>query len=345
MTGSPSATTPRRSTSPRIRDLLGVLVVGLVVFQATHWITEPGAQDAGALAYGPGIVAAVAGRRTAALAGAVMLALLSTGFQVGTDGADLLDPSVVMPLVLLASAVLLGEAISSRNAYLAEVQRRLAQAQEDREREAERRVTEERLRIARDLHDVMGHTLAVVSVHAGLAADTIATHPDRAHAAVGTIREATRDAMAELRTLIEVLRHPGAEGSPTAPMPGLEQLDELVAMANGGGLEVRLTSDGEPRRLSPLIELTAYRIVQESLTNVLRHADASVATVRITYRERALEILVEDDGRGGNGRSEGGHGIAGMRERAAALGGHVEAGPGSHGGFRIHATLPVEGRA
>jgi signal transduction histidine kinase len=243
---------------------------------------------------------------------------------------------------LLATVLLLGEAVRNRRAWAQEVRRRLERAEEDREREAARRVAEERLRIARELHDVMAHTVATLNVQAGVAADVIDDAPEQAKASLRTIREQSREAMAELRATVGLLRG-GAIDAPRAPAPGLAGLDALVQMATGAGVEVDVSVAGAVRPLPAAIDLTAYRILQESLTNVVQHAHATAASVLVRYDADAIVLQVEDDGHGpahaGNGAS--GFGLVGMRERAAALGGILDAGPRPGGGFRVHAQLPT----
>jgi signal transduction histidine kinase len=259
----------------------------------------------------------------AALVGGVVL--FGGGWQTINDDSDalsVLGRQAIADAALLAAVLLLGEAVRNRRAWANEV--------------AERRVEEERLRIARELHDVMAHTIAGINVQAGVAADVLHDSPEQAKAALRTIREQSRETMAELKGAVGLLRE---AGPPRAPAPGLAGLGALVRMASGAGVEVDVAVDGARRPLPGAVDLTAYRIVQESLTNVVRHANASAATVRVRYEPDAVELLVSDDGRGGNGRS--GYGLVGMRERTAAVGGTLIAGPGPEGGFRVRARLPT----
>jgi signal transduction histidine kinase len=274
--------------------------------------------------------AAVAGHARPAAVLLTGLLAISVGWQtLGEDaspgtviGATLTDAA------LLAAVLLLGEVVRNRRAWAAEV--------------AERRVQEERVRIARELHDVMAHTIAAVNVQAGVAADAIDDDPEQAKASLRAIREGGRHAMAELKATVGLLRD--GEDAPRAPAPGLAALDGLVETARGAGLRVDVETAGSARPLPGAIDLTAYRIVQESLTNVVRHAHAATARVLVRYEPGALELCVEDDGRGtANGTS--GHGLAGMRERAAAVGGTLDAGPARDGGFRVSARLPTTGAA
>jgi len=223
------------------------------------------------------------------------------------------------------------------------------EAMRGREEEARDRVYEERLRVARDIHDVVGHGLAVINMQAGVALHVLGKRPDadrgpdQVQAALVAIKDASKDALDELRGTLAVFRRPD-DGAPRRPMPGLDQLDTLVADMSESGLPVSLDVSGRRAKVSGGVDLAAYRIVQESLTNVLRHAGPATATVRVAYGPRELSLEVVDDGKGSapEAVANGGHGIVGMRERAAAVGGTLDAGPRPGGGFRVHAVLPVE---
>jgi signal transduction histidine kinase len=212
-----------------------------------------------------------------------------------------------------------------------------------REREADRRVEQERLRIAREMHDVLAHTIALIGVQADVAQEALGDAPEKAEASLRTTRAKSREAMTEVRATLGVLREARGEAS-TAPTPGLSLLPELVGAATGADLRVELMVVGTTRPLPSVVDLTAYRIVQESLTNVLRHARATVAEVSIGYRPDGISLEIEDDGTvGTNGRSlHDGHGVVGMRERATSLLGSFEAGPTNGAGFRVRAWLPTE---
>jgi signal transduction histidine kinase len=211
----------------------------------------------------------------------------------------------------------------------------------DRERasneEEERRVGEQRLRLAQELHDVLAHNISLINVQASVALHLMDTQPEQTRPALTNIKAASRDALHELRAALDLLR--GDEQAPRAPEPRLADLDALIAGVRSGGLDVRLERDGPAAPLPAAVELAAYRIVQEALTNVTRHAHAQVATIRLRYDD-GVTVAVTDDGVGGAAGS--GNGITGMRERATALGGTLEAGPGPDRGFRVVARLPVE---
>lgn len=285
---------------------------------------------------------AAAGLRRGAIAGAALIGLWSALVQVLSEGAALLSPTVIMPVVLATASVLAGEAAHNRSRYLAEVRERIARTEAEQELETQRRLTEERVRIARELHDIMAHTIAVITVQAGEAQDALDEFPDQTRAALRTIREASREAMSELRANVGLLREP-AEAT-RKPVPGLRDLPELLQTASGT-LETSLSVVGEVRDLPAALELTVYRIVQESLTNVIRHADAAHVSVVLRYEPSRLTVEVKDDGTGpGKPLLTEGHGIAGMRERAEAMGGRLEAGPAPDRGFRVSALLPLESR-
>lgn len=219
---------------------------------------------------------------------------------------------------------------------------RTAEAIRMREEEALRRAGEERLRIAQELHDALGHHLSLINVQAGVALHLNAEMPDEIRRSLSAIKEASKEGLSELRSVLEILRQDD-ERAPRSPTSTLGRVEDLVAQARSAGLDVRLTVHGDERPLPFGVDVAAYRIVQEALTNVTRHAGRASATVRIAYGARDLVVDVEDDGRGRTDRVDGsGKGIVGMRERAAALGGDVDAGPRPGGGFRVHARLPVE---
>ncbi|HEY8451439.1 MAG: sensor histidine kinase [Micromonosporaceae bacterium] len=244
---------------------------------------------------------------------------------------------------LMAAVLLLGEALRSRRALREEATLRLRLA----EQEHRRRLTAERMRTARDLHDVLSHTLALVGIQANVAAENLDTAPERARQALENVRRATRDAMSDLRSTIAVLREEtGPDGDP-APAPGLAQLPELVESVRNAGLAATLTHTGEPTRLRPAVELAAYRVVQESLTNTLRHADAASVTVVVAHEPGGVRVSVRDDGRGHARRPAvdggAGSGLRGMAERVRALGGTLTSGPAPTGGFQVEAWLPAGG--
>lgn len=215
-----------------------------------------------------------------------------------------------------------------------------------REEASRRRASEERLAIARELHDVVAHNISVINVQANTALHLMDRQPERARSALSTINDVSKQALVELRSVLGVLRQID-EGAPRAPSPGLERLDELAATTRAAGLAVQVEQVGDPIPHPASVDLAAYRIVQEALTNTVRHSGGSRAVVHVEHREAALVIQVDDDGpvRQGTRVDGSGNGIAGMTERAHAVGGTLEAGPTSEGAFRVRAWLPLNGAA
>jgi signal transduction histidine kinase len=225
---------------------------------------------------------------------------------------------------------------------------RAAEGARIREEEARRRAGEERLRIARELHDALGHHLSMINMQSGVALHLNKELPEQARSSLAAIKQASKEALAELRSVLDILRHEEEEEEPASRSPTwtLARLDELVSQAAAAGLVVKTETDGEVRPLPFAVDVAAFRIVQEALTNVSRHAGPATATVRVSYGDRELAVEVDDDGRGPSAQGSapgGGKGIVGMRERAAALGGDLQAAPRPGGGFRVRARLPLEG--
>ena len=237
------------------------------------------------------------------------------------------------PLVLLGAA----EAVRIRMV-------RAAEAARIREEEALRRASDERLRIARELHDSLGHYLSLISVQSGVALNLNQDLPGQVTESLSAIRQASKEGLRELRSVLRILRQDG-EPAPHAPPPALARLGDLVNHAAAAGLQVRAETGGTVRELPFGVDQAAFRIVQEALTNVTRHARTDAATVSVRYGEHDLTVQVDDDGQGRNDGlpPPGGSGVAGMRERVAALGGELHAGPRPGGGFRVTATLPLDG--
>jgi signal transduction histidine kinase len=209
-----------------------------------------------------------------------------------------------------------------------------------RAEEVERYGYEERLRVAQEVHDIVGHGLAAIHLQAEIALHVLAKQPAQAETALAAISRTSKEALDELRATLDVVRQRSG-AVPDPPGPGLARLDDLVARMSGTGVPVTVTVEGSPRDLPAPVDLAAYRIVQEALTNVLRHAVSATATVRLGYAPSEVTVEVTDTGRGSPAGSDGGSGIAGMRERVGTLGGVFEAGPRVGGGFRVYARLPV----
>jgi signal transduction histidine kinase len=283
------------------------------------------------------VTAVLAGRRRAVWA---LSGLGFAGYVVAArldpnrgEGSLLLKASVVAAWLLVVLAV--AELVRTRR----DTRREHARAEEE---ERQRRAGEQRLELAQELHDVLAHHISLINVQAGVALHLIDEQPERARPALAEIKAASREALRELRGALDILRR--GEAAPRAPAPRLAELDRLVANVAASGLDVTLDGGDRPAELPAAVELAAYRIVQEALTNVSRHARARSARVTVRYGDD-VTIEVVDDGVGATGTVEGGNGIRGMRERATALGGSLEAGTHPGGGFRVAARLPVRERA
>ncbi|MFD8199562.1 sensor histidine kinase [Streptomyces sp. NPDC003470] len=279
-------------------------------------------------------------RVAAASAGLLAGVWIWAGLVSGADAmASVVGQAVGFPLVLW------------RFGYVArrtgELTRELRAEQAER---ARREVAEERVRIARELHDVVAHHIAVINVQAGLARFVFHSDAPTARDALDTIEGASGEALAELRRMLGLLRADGVQGADGAPAPGLDQLDEMAARVRTGGVGVDLRVTGAPRPLPPGVQLCVYRVVQEALTNVLKHAPGAHAAVELAYRAGEVTVSVTDDGPGDGRRQgadpdtipeRGGHGLIGMRERAKLYGGTIAVGPRSEGGFGVRLTLPT----
>ena len=255
-------------------------------------------------------------------------------------------PTVVSNALVIGAAWLLGHFVGVRRAYTARLEERTAELEQAREELARRAVTEERLRLARELHDVVAHAMSVIAVQSGVGAHVASTQPEEAAKALAAIEATSRAALEELRRLLGVLRQDSEPQGDLTPVPGLADLDSLLAEVAKAGVGVRLRVEGTPSPLPAGVDLSAYRIVQEALTNVVKHAGPARAQVMVGYGDREVTVEVTDDGRGvgalaGDGRAGVGHGLIGMRERVAAFDGDLEAGPRPGGGFRVAARLPL----
>ncbi|MFI1359705.1 sensor histidine kinase [Streptomyces sp. NPDC020898] len=258
---------------------------------------------------------------------------------------------MVFLTVPFALAWVLGDSLRTRRAYFAQLEERAARLEREREAQAKVAVAAERARIARELHDVVAHNVSVMVVQADGAAYVLDSAPDQAKKALETISGTGRQALAEMRRLLGVLRTgEHQESGEYVPQPDVEQLDELIEQCRTAGLPVDFKVEGTPRPLPSGVELTAYRIVQEALTNTRKHGGPNTgASVRLVYFDDGLGLLVEDDGKGAphelyeEGGPDGqGHGLIGMRERVGMVGGTLDAGPRPGGGFRISALLPLK---
>ncbi|WP_432008510.1 sensor histidine kinase [Streptomyces bacillaris] len=273
-----------------------------------------------------------AGVTAAVVSGAV--ALIVGRDVVNPQGLPVLE--MIWPLVPL----LLGEAERTRRELLAEYAARAERAEAEREREAARRVRQERVRVAREIHDILAHTVSAMTVQAGVALDALDTAPEVSRRAMTQVRASGKEAVRELRATLSVLR----ETESTAPAPRLDELPGLVEGVEAGGARVTLRREPSGGAYPGVVETTAYRIVQEALTNVVKHSGAGRVAVSLTGADAHLEIEIVDDGPPRPEPSTGeGYGLIGMRERVPAVGGTLTYGPVPGGGFRVHAVLPTEG--
>lgn len=281
--------------------------------------------------------------------------LLGTSLVVG-PATEPLILKLVGPVFWLLLPTSLGTTTRLRAAYLEAVQARAEHAERTRENEARHRVTEERMRIARDLHDVVAHHLVLANLQAGTVVRLMRTRPEEAERIAGELAGTTRSAVRELKATVGLLRHADDSDTPSGPAPGLAQLAELAASFEPAGLSVTVNTEGRPRPLSAGADLTAYRIVQEALTNVTKHAGTGSAEVRLSYSHDRLGITVTDHGGTATPASPAkpatparpsspvpaeGYGVLGMRERALSAGGRLRAGHRPEGGFEVVTELPL----
>jgi signal transduction histidine kinase len=276
--------------------------------------------------------------RTQAVAGLVILlgtdAIVTHNSPTGRVG-DFIWGAIVFSVVW-AIGFGLGYKFREADAAREEAER----LEREREDQALLAVAEERARIARELHDVVGHSVSVMTVQAAGVRRLLEADQDREREALMVVEQTGREALAEMRRLVGVLRRP-EEAPALAPQPSLEHLDKLIEHARERGLPVELRVEGEPVELAAGLDLTAYRFVQEGLTNAIKHANARHAEVLVRYDDGHVELTVSDDGTGDGGGESGGHGLVGMRERISVYGGDLESGPRPEGGYRVHARLPV----
>jgi signal transduction histidine kinase len=276
------------------------------------------------------------------VAGAWAVVVVRVGSSVG--GLNLVLLALVISSGTALVAWVLGDSMRYRRAYLRELEDRAERLERERGTQAQIAAAAERARIARELHDVIAHNVSVMVVQADGAGYALRTEPERAGQALAAIAQTGRQALTEMRRLLGVLRS-GDEQSGLAPVPGLDQIRELIDQARDAGMSVSLTLFGAPRPLSEGAELVAYRVVQESLTNTRKHGGlAAAAAITMSYEPDGLLLRMTDDGLGGAAASDGiGHGLNGMRERVAMYGGAVQAGPLPGGGYQVTARLPYTG--
>lgn len=324
----------------------GVLVVAgvaSVAIEAMHYYVGIGGLGVLVALYSVG--AHTSDRRRSILGFAFALAGVAVVYLVTPTGFDL--GGMLSNYVLFGTAWILGDNLQTRRAYVRSLEERALLSEAAVREEARQAVTAERTRIARELHDVVAHSVSVMVVQAGAARRVLAKDPDRASEAMASIESTGRQSLNELRRLLGMLRR--AEGAETGrdPQPTIEHLDVLVTQTRDAGLPVTLSVEGRPRPLAPGVDLSAYRIVQEALTNAIKHAGPARAEVRLCYGTQTLELVVSDDGRGAGSEDvettgTAGHGILGMRERVSVFGGDLHVGNRPGGGFTVRASLPLE---
>ena len=325
--------------------VLGVVLAGSVAAQAIGTGKDPSAVVAFVLY----LVALRYSRRTvtAILAGVLALTAAATaagGVALGYDQAGAVAARVVTSAVLVTAAVVLGSAVAAQRAYTAGLQEQAERRAQAQLADAHRAVAEERLRIARELHDVVAHSLSLIALQAGVGHYVAGARPEEAAQTLASIETASRTAMGEMRRLLGVLRD-DRDGADLAPAPGLADVGQLITGTADAGVQVQLEIRGTQRPVPPGVDLAAYRIIQEALTNVVKHARTTVARVVVTYTDDALCLEITDDGHGVPAAAvaaSAGHGIAGMAERVSLFGGEFHAGPLPGQGFRVAARLPVD---
>ncbi|NUS14627.1 MAG: sensor histidine kinase [Streptomyces sp.] len=286
-------------------------------------------------------VAARTDLRTTRVLGLTTMAVIVLTAILDRPTTDMLLLRTVGPVLWLLLPLVGGRNARLRGAYLESVQARAVHAERTREEEARLRVAEERMRIARELHDVVAHHMAVANAQAGTARHLAPAQPEQAQKILDELTATTSAALLELRATVGVLRQPDDPDS-LEPAPGLHRLPELIAACESAGLTVTVATEGEPRPLSPGVDLTAYRIIQEALTNATKHASDHTARIRLAYSDSRLLITVANEGAGvAPPVPGGGFGLMGMRERAHSVGGDLRAGPRPEGGFEVTTALPL----
>jgi signal transduction histidine kinase len=284
------------------------------------------------------------GDRWVSLAGLAAAAVGSAAIQLTPSKFQW--PTPVTNTLVIGAAWLLGHSVGVRRRYITRLEERTGELERARAELARQAVTEERLRLARELHDVVAHSISMIAVQSGVGAHVADTQPKEAAKALAAIEATSRAALTELRRLLGVLRQDSEPQGSLAPVPGLADLDGLLAEAAKAGLAVKLQVHGTRPPLPAGVDLSAYRIVQEALTNVVKHAGPARAQVVVGYGDQEVRVEVTDDGRGAvtsasDGRTGTGHGLIGMRERVAVFGGDLQVGPRPGGGFRVAARLPL----
>src|SRR4051794_20576723 len=289
------------------------------------------------------------GRQPAGAGGGIGLAAVVVMLATGGRGGVVRTGDAELGLFvwsLIAVGLPLGAfALRARAQGAAELQERADRLEREREERTRAAVTAERARIARDLHDVIAHSVTVMTVQGGAARPLLGCAPARAREPLLVVEETGHQALADMRRLVGIVQDEPERAPALTPQPGLAELPALAEKLRRAGLPTDLVVHGEPETLTPGVELTAYRVVQEALTNALKHAGPATARVTVIYEPHALRLEINDDGPGTSSQHAGGHGLVGMRERVALYGGRLEVGPRAGGGFSVRARLPLEQQA
>ncbi|MFF5205334.1 sensor histidine kinase [Streptosporangium sp. NPDC000396] len=317
----------------RRRMPVTVLLTTLVVGSLYDLVDEVAAQP---IWYGALIAIYTAAAYSPRWPRTTMLALSIVGGLLLVGSSE----TALRGVVLFVSAYAIGRASATSRAYTVALEERAAQLERERHIEAERAAERERARIARDMHDILAHAVSLMVVQAEAGPVVVRSNPARAEAAFDAIASAGRDAMVQLRRMLSVLKE---DTGPRMPQPTIDDLARLSDQVSGTGIDVAFSTSGEPRPLLPDIEVAAYRVTQEALTNIVKHANATRADIRLIWQDDTLMISITDDGRGsGSSFPSGGNGLIGIRERAGALGGSATAGPRPDGpGFQVLVRLPL----
>jgi signal transduction histidine kinase len=324
---------------------LGTLQVSLINIGVMDWASPEDGTVAGAL----GAVAASANAglelplRRLAIAPVLVVTTLAVHASLPGD-ANLRWYDLIALVFFHGGPMVVGALFRARSEHNADLMRRAFELEAEQTTRAREAVEAERARIARELHDIVSHSIAVVTIQTQAVRRRLLPEQKREADDLQVVETTARQAMAEMRRLLGVLRAPGGEPA-LEPQPGLAQVDRLIEMGRNAGLHVALEVDGPPYELPPGLDLVAYRVVQEGLTNVIKHASARSAWVQLSYGQQFLEVAVTDDGHGRNGATNGGFGLVGMEERVRLYGGELELGPADEGGYRVHARIPVRSEA